>query len=297
MNTRTLGSSAIPVGEIGLGCMPMNWAYVGDPYEAESIQVIHRALDLGATLLDTADVYGPYANEELVGRALERRPGAGRPGDQDRPRGRSERWLSAAERRAPGAHPRGGRWIAPTAPNGRDRPVPAPSHRSARAARGVVGNHGRARRGRKGPRARHVRSERRRARARACDPPGRVGAVRALAVVPRAAGRRRSLVRRERRRVHPVRAAGSRLPHRIDGDRTDRPRRLPLDAPALPTGGDRRQPRDRRSRPGRGRSPRIHTCADRARLAAGAGEAHRSDPGNEAPASSRGQRRRRPRSA
>lgn len=50
--------------------MPMNWAYVGDSSEAESIQVIHRALDLGVTLLDTADVYGPFTNEELVGRAL-----------------------------------------------------------------------------------------------------------------------------------------------------------------------------------------------------------------------------------
>ena len=73
MNTRTLGSSTIAVGEIGLGCMPMNWAYVGDSSETESIQVIHRALDLGVTLLDTADVYGPFANEELVGRALEGR--------------------------------------------------------------------------------------------------------------------------------------------------------------------------------------------------------------------------------
>lgn len=71
MNTRMLGSSAIAVGEIGLGCMPMNWAYVGDASETESIQVIRRALDLGVTLLDTADVYGPFANEELVGRALE----------------------------------------------------------------------------------------------------------------------------------------------------------------------------------------------------------------------------------
>jgi len=70
MNTRALGSSGIVVGEIGLGCMPMNWAYVGDSSETESIQVIHRALDLGATLLDTADVYGPFTNEELVGRAL-----------------------------------------------------------------------------------------------------------------------------------------------------------------------------------------------------------------------------------
>ena len=70
MNTRALGSSGIAVGEIGLGCMPMNWAYVGDSSETESIHVIHRALDLGATLLDTADVYGPFTNEELVGRAL-----------------------------------------------------------------------------------------------------------------------------------------------------------------------------------------------------------------------------------
>jgi aryl-alcohol dehydrogenase-like predicted oxidoreductase len=50
VNTRTLGSSAIAVGEIGLGCMPMNWAYVGDASEAESIRVIHRALDLSVTL-------------------------------------------------------------------------------------------------------------------------------------------------------------------------------------------------------------------------------------------------------
>jgi aryl-alcohol dehydrogenase-like predicted oxidoreductase len=71
MNTRTLGSSGLTVGEIGLGCMPMNWAYVGDSSETESIAVIHRALDLGMTLLDTADVYGPFTNEELVGRALD----------------------------------------------------------------------------------------------------------------------------------------------------------------------------------------------------------------------------------
>jgi aryl-alcohol dehydrogenase-like predicted oxidoreductase len=70
MNARTLGSSGLSVGEIGLGCMPMNWAYIGDSSDTESIQVIHRALDLGATLLDTADVYGPFTNEELIGRAL-----------------------------------------------------------------------------------------------------------------------------------------------------------------------------------------------------------------------------------
>jgi len=70
VNTRALGSSGLSVGEIGLGCMPMHWAYIGESSEAESIQVILRALDLGATLLDTADVYGPFTNEELIGRAL-----------------------------------------------------------------------------------------------------------------------------------------------------------------------------------------------------------------------------------
>ncbi|MFI9007409.1 aldo/keto reductase [Actinosynnema sp. NPDC053489] len=64
---RTLGE--LRVGDQGLGCMGMSQSYgVGD--EAESIATVHRALDLGVTLLDTADVYGAGANEELVGRAI-----------------------------------------------------------------------------------------------------------------------------------------------------------------------------------------------------------------------------------
>ncbi len=50
--------------------MPMNWAYGGDTDEAEAFRAIHRALDLGMTMLDTSDVYGPFTNEDLVGRAL-----------------------------------------------------------------------------------------------------------------------------------------------------------------------------------------------------------------------------------
>ena len=58
-------------GRIGLGCMGMTWAYDTDQRDdTESIAVIHRALDIGVTLLDTADMYGPYTNEELVGRAI-----------------------------------------------------------------------------------------------------------------------------------------------------------------------------------------------------------------------------------
>jgi aryl-alcohol dehydrogenase-like predicted oxidoreductase len=64
----------LDVGRIGLGAMGMSAAYTGaGSDDAESIRTIHRALDLGVTLIDTAEIYGPYVNEELVGRALEGR--------------------------------------------------------------------------------------------------------------------------------------------------------------------------------------------------------------------------------
>jgi aryl-alcohol dehydrogenase-like predicted oxidoreductase len=69
--SRTLGAGGPSVGAIGLGCMGMTWAYSAeDRDDATSVAVIHRALELGVTLIDTADMYGPYTNEELVGRAL-----------------------------------------------------------------------------------------------------------------------------------------------------------------------------------------------------------------------------------
>ena len=70
--TRTLGPDGPQVGAIGLGCMGMSWAYNPEDRDDErSISVIDHALDIGVTLIDTADVYGPYTNEQLVGRALE----------------------------------------------------------------------------------------------------------------------------------------------------------------------------------------------------------------------------------
>ncbi|HEX4016534.1 MAG TPA: aldo/keto reductase [Frankiaceae bacterium] len=67
--TVALGSQGLRVGRQGLGCMGMSEFY-GTGDDSESIATIHRALDLGVTLLDTADMYGPFTNEQLVGRAI-----------------------------------------------------------------------------------------------------------------------------------------------------------------------------------------------------------------------------------
>ncbi|MBA3857232.1 MAG: aldo/keto reductase [Cyanobacteria bacterium PR.3.49] len=72
MDYRDLGTTGLKVSAVGLGCMSMNWAY-GTPDEAEGIKTIHRALDIGVNFLDTAEIYGPYTNEELVGKALKGR--------------------------------------------------------------------------------------------------------------------------------------------------------------------------------------------------------------------------------
>nr|AEV45872.1 putative aldo/keto reductase protein [Pseudomonas sp. MC1]BAE92152.1 putative aldo/keto reductase protein [Pseudomonas putida] len=69
IKTRTLGSEGLEVSSLGLGCMGMSEFY-GRGDEGESIATIHRALDLGINFLDTADMYGPFTNEQLVGRAI-----------------------------------------------------------------------------------------------------------------------------------------------------------------------------------------------------------------------------------
>jgi aryl-alcohol dehydrogenase-like predicted oxidoreductase len=72
MNNRTLGADGPEVSAIGLGCMGMS-AFYGSTDEGEAIATIHRALELGCNFLDTAQLYGPLTNEELVGRAIEGR--------------------------------------------------------------------------------------------------------------------------------------------------------------------------------------------------------------------------------
>lgn len=70
MKRRRLGRNGPVVSALGLGCMGMSMAY-GVPDTGEALATIHRALEIGITFLDTADVYGPFANEDLVGRAIQ----------------------------------------------------------------------------------------------------------------------------------------------------------------------------------------------------------------------------------
>ncbi|NWA03022.1 aldo/keto reductase [Pseudomonas gingeri] len=70
MHTRQLGKNGPRVSAIGLGCMGMSDFYTTGSNTGEAIATLHRALELGVTLLDTADIYGPYSNEELLGKAL-----------------------------------------------------------------------------------------------------------------------------------------------------------------------------------------------------------------------------------
>jgi aryl-alcohol dehydrogenase-like predicted oxidoreductase len=70
MNTRTLGQGGLRVSAVGLGCMGMSWSYSPIPDRNDMVALLRAAVERGVTFFDTAEVYGPYANEELLGEAL-----------------------------------------------------------------------------------------------------------------------------------------------------------------------------------------------------------------------------------
>ena len=70
MKTRKLGSQGLIVSELGLGCMGMSWSYGPPKHKKEMMALLHDAVERGVTFFDTAEVYGPLTNEELLGEAL-----------------------------------------------------------------------------------------------------------------------------------------------------------------------------------------------------------------------------------
>ena len=70
MEMRTLGTQGLQVGAVGFGCMGLSWAYGSPPAKSQAIGVLHRAVELGVTLFDSAEIYGPFTNERLIGEGL-----------------------------------------------------------------------------------------------------------------------------------------------------------------------------------------------------------------------------------
>src|SRR5205809_4389245 len=71
LQKRILGKTGLEVSALGLGCMGMSWSYGQSKDKQEMIKLIHSAVERGVTFFDTAEVYGPFTNEEMVGEALE----------------------------------------------------------------------------------------------------------------------------------------------------------------------------------------------------------------------------------
>ena len=166
---RSIGSHGLEAAPLGLGCMGMSEFY-GTADEGEAVRTIHRALELGVTLLDTADMYGPFTNEKLVGPRrprVERRAAADR--DEVRQRPRRERRVPRHPRRR-GVRPQRVRGLAPAPRRRHDRPLlPAP-RRPGGPDRGDRRRDGRAGAGGQGPPPRALRG------GRGDDPQGRRGA-------------------------------------------------------------------------------------------------------------------------
>jgi aryl-alcohol dehydrogenase-like predicted oxidoreductase len=100
---RHISLAGLDVSRLGLGCMGMSAYYAGaGSDEPESIRTIHRALELGITFIDTAEIYGPFTNEELVGKAIQgRRPASATP--------TCHRWVARGSRRGDQPVPVAGR--------------------------------------------------------------------------------------------------------------------------------------------------------------------------------------------
>ena len=166
----------------------------------ESIATIHRALELGINFLDTADIYGPFTNERLVGRAIARPPRRGHRRDEVRKR-QDRGWRVSRHRRIARLRATGVRRLAAAAEDRHDRSLLSAPRRSRGADRGHRRRDGRSRQGREGPLSRVVGSGARNRPTRARRASHHRAADGILAVVARARGRTARHVPRSEHRV------------------------------------------------------------------------------------------------
>ena len=259
MQKRKLGNSDLEVSALGLGCMGMSFGYGPAADRQEMIALIRAAVERGVTFFDTAEVYGPFTNEELVGEALAPVPRAGGDRHQVRLQDRPETGTQARPRQPARAHQGGRRGLAQAAPGRRDRPLlPAP-RRPGRADRGRrrrgegpdPGGQGQALRPLRGRRRRRSAARTRSSRSPRCRASTRCGG----------GSPRRRCCRRSRSSAsascRSARSARASSPGKIDENTTFDSTDFRNTRPALHAGGPEGEPgagRSARARSPRGRS-------------------------------------------
>ena len=215
MHKRKLGNSNLEVSALGLGCMGMSFSYGPPEDRQEMITLIRKAVEWGVTFFDTAEVYGPYTNEDLVGEALEPLPQSG--GHRHQVRIRDEAGRRARDSSGLNSQPAhiktGRRRLAQAAPDRCDRsPLPAP-----RGPEGADRRRGGHRQGpdpgRQGEALRPVGGRRADDPPRACRPAGDGRAERVLAVDATARTGDPADARGARHRLRAVQSARQGLPH------------------------------------------------------------------------------------
>ena len=291
MQKRKLGNS-LEVSAIGLGCMGLSFGYGPAVDKQEVISLIRAAVERGVTFFDTAEVYGPFTNEELVGEALapfrDQVVIATKFGFDVRREGRAERPEQPA-----GAHQGGRRGLAQAAQDRRidlfyqHRVDPnVPIEDVAGAVKDLIQR-------RQGQALRPVRSRRADDPSRPRRPAGHRAPERILAVVARARSRKCCPTLEELGiGFVPFSPLGQGLPHRHDRREHDvRQHRLPQHRSPLHAGGPEGEPGAGRSARRDRRAEEGDTRPDRARLAAGAEAVDRADPRHHEAASPGGEHR------